>query len=148
MMIVNMEASKSNVDNKITFSGHMRVLEEIFGEIDLVLETNRCSIDMKTCEKYTTINIREICKKFKEKNAFYSPAFLSFKPPLECPLKTANYTSPQSILNLALISLLPLDGYVWLVSIKFVSSDNQNKSKKIILCLNAEVEISKTRTRA
>lgn len=113
---VDFNVSNSNIENKISLSGRMSVSEEIAGELDLVLEVNKCTLDMKNCEKSATVNVREICKKFKDKNAFYYSVFSSIKPQLQCPIKAGNYSSEQSTIELSMISLLPLDGYIWLVT--------------------------------
>lgn len=138
---------QKSANNDIVYSGKLVVLEEIKSEIDLVLETNRCSLDMKTCEKSTTLNIRKICPKLKEKDQLYSKAISMIEPPLECPIKPGNYTSKQSSIEFKKVALLPIDGYVWIVTIKLVSSGTGNKAKRLILCLNAEVKIIKTRIR-
>lgn len=132
----------------IQFAGYMEVHEEIPGDIDFALETNRCSLDMKICEKFTTVNVKGVCKTFKEKDKFYSSILATIKPPLECPLKPDNYTAKQAIIDLKHVSLLPIDGYIWLVTLKFVTSSKGSRAKKLIMCVNAEVKIIKTRVQA
>lgn len=119
--------------------------EEVLGDIEFVLGASKCTLDMKTCEKYPTTNIREMCKKFQERNAFYSSALSNFKPPLKCPLKPGNYTLSESRMDLAPVAFIPLDGFVWIVTFKFVSTEKVSQNKKIVMCLNSEVKIVKTR---
>lgn len=127
------------------YSGTIVVVEEVPGEIELVLESNKCSLDMKTCEKYDIINVREMCKKFQDKHAFYSNIFTHIKPTLECPIKPGNYTLEESSLDLRPFALFPVDGYIWVSSFKFVSGQKGIKGKKVVMCINAEVKILKTR---
>lgn len=134
----------TNID-KMKYSGTIAVSDEVPGEIDLVMEYNKCSLDMKTCEKYDIINIREMCKKFQDKNAFYSNIFAHIKPPLKCPIKPGNYTLEESSLDLAPFALFPIDGYIWVLSFKFASGEKGIKGKKVVMCLNAEVKIIRTR---
>lgn len=130
----------SNI-NKLKFSGNIAVSEEIPGEIELVFEPNKCTLDMKTCEKYGNINIREMCSKFEDKSAFYSATFAAIKPAFKCPIQPGNYTWESSTLELTPLAMFPLDGFVWVASIKLVSSVKRSKTKKTVLCLNSETKI-------
>jgi hypothetical protein len=110
-----------------------------------VFESNRCSWDMKTCHKETTINLKDICSKLQDKYAFYSEFLSSFNPKLECPIKAGNYTKDKSELDLSLLALLPLDGYMFMANIKLIASNKESKVKKIALCMNVEAKVSKIR---
>lgn len=145
-MVVDLKLPRSNTNNKITMSGSIVVSQQVSGQIDLVLESNKCSFDMKSCEKLTTINIKDMCKKFKD--ALYSSAFSSIQPPLECPIKPGNYTIKDSTIELSMVSLLPIDGFVYVTSIKLVSSENGGKTKRIVFCLNSEMKIVRTRVKS
>jgi hypothetical protein len=101
---------KSNID-KIDYSGYIIVKEEIKGDLVLVLDASRCSLDMKTCEKYSNRNFRDMCSRFHEKNAFYTSSFASINPPLDCPLQPGNYSLGESTIDLTLFSIFPYDGY-------------------------------------
>lgn len=146
-IIINISTPLSNI-NKLDVAGTLTVLHDITGHIELVVETVKCSPDMVKCDKYSTINIREMCKKFKDTNSFYSDVFRSINPPLICPLKQGNYTIGASTFHLERISMIPLDGYVWLITFKLVASDNGQKPKKFVLCLNSETKITKIRLAA
>lgn len=143
-IILNMTTPSSNI-NKLDVEGHIYVMHDIVGDVELVVETNKCSVDMQKCDKYSTIIVRDMCKKFQEQNAFYSDVFRSIHPPFRCPIKKGNYTVSNSTFEMSRIAMLPLDGYVWVISFKWVSSINGEKPKKVILCLNSETKISKIR---
>lgn len=145
-MSISINIPKGGI-GKIAYSGLITVTEEVPGDIELVVESSKCSLDMKDCEKYSNINIHGMCQKFNEKKAFYSGALASIKPPLKCPLKPGNYTLEESELDLTPVSMIPLDGFIWVVTFKFVSSEAGSKTKKIAMCLNSETKIVRTNKR-
>lgn len=147
-MKIFLRLPKSNLDNQILFQGDIIVSEEISGNIDFVLENYKCNLDMTKCDQAINQNIPEICKKFKEKNTFYSKAFQSIQPPMECPIKPGNYTLGPILLDLTIVSMLPIDGYVWIVNFKLASSVKGNKTKKLAMCLNSEVKVIKRRVKS
>lgn len=129
--------------NKLSLHGYITVHQEISGEVDLIMETNKCSLDMKKCEKYSNRTFQKMCDRFKQKNAFFSSAFSSVEPTLQCPIKTGNYTMNNSTFDLTPLTILPLGDNVWVMMFKFISAENGSKRKKISLCLNVEVKILK-----
>lgn len=135
---------KSNI-NKVAYSGYIHVKEEITGELVLVLDTSRCSLDMKKCEKYSNRNFRNMCTRFHEQNKFYTSSFSNISPPFDCPIRPGNYSLGQSSVDLSLFSFLPLDGYIWVVNYRFVSIDEGGKSRRIVMCANSEIKIAKVR---
>lgn len=145
-MVFDLKSPKSNTNNKVPISGTIEVSELVSGQIDLALESNKCSLDMKSCEKFTTINVKDMCKKFKD--ALYSNAFSSIQPPLDCPIKPGNYTLKDSILDLSMFSLLPIDGFIYVASVKLVSSENGGKTKRIVFCMNIETKIMRIRVKS
>lgn len=142
LMSVHLIIPGSNL-NVVTLSGYVNVKQDIQGDMELVLESNRCTFDMKTCEKFPSPTIRELCRKFNTKNAFYSSFFDNIKPTVKCPLKAGNYTINKTKLDLSPIYALPLDGYVWISKIKVLAKDKNNK-KRIEMCMNTETKIIRT----
>jgi hypothetical protein len=135
--------------NKISFNGTIKVNEEFNGDIDFSIEASRCSLDMKTCEKYSALIIREMCKKLKDKKAFYYSALEQISPPFQCPFKAGIYTIAPLSIDLSLLSLFSyLDGYVWVVTFRLVLYDSESKTKKTIFCINSETKITKTRIKS
>ena len=55
------------------------------------------------------------------------------------------YATKDSIFDLTSISVLPSEGYTWVVTIKGVSGDGKNK--KLVMCMQVEAKISKVRER-
>lgn len=142
-MMLHLNFPEKNI-NKIMYSGYIEITEEITGEIELVLEVNKCDLEIKACEKYNSLKIGGMCQKFKDKNAFYSSGLSTIKPPLKCPIKPGNYSMENSAIDLSLVSVFPLDNFAWIVIFKFVAADS-NKSKKTVMCINSETKIFKTR---
>lgn len=135
------------LDSKLRGSGILEVKEKIWGPLDISLENNRCSIDMKNCEKFMTFNIKEVCKKFSDSMPLYANVFKNIRPPLKCPVEPGNYTIPPAELDISIMSLMPLDGYVYLTSFKVSSGVNGGKSKKIAWCLSIETKIERIRVK-
>lgn len=146
-MAIQMSIPKSNI-NTLTMSGLIVATQEVPGEIEFTIEANKCTLDMKSCEKYTSVSVRDMCKKFESKGAFYSNAFASVQPPLQCPIKPGNYTMKESRFDLSLLSVLPLDGFIWVVTFKLISAESGSKKKKIAMCLNSETKIFRTSRRS
>lgn len=144
-MQIELKIPKSNTNNKVMLSGIITVSEEISGQVDLVIEANKCSLDMSNCEKAPAVNIKDMCGKFK--SPFYATAFASIQPPLACPIKPGNYTMRECAIELSMIALLPLDGFIYVTSMKMVASENGGKKKRLIFCLNAETKIFKIRVK-
>lgn len=115
--------------------------------MEFSIESNKCTLDMTTCEKYASTTLRGMCKIFVKKNAFYSSFFENITPPLVCPLKTGNYTIVETKLDLTALSVLPLDGFVWVSTLKVLAMEPGLKKKRIVLCLNTETKIIRTNIR-
>lgn len=143
-MVTNFSFPKSNI-NKLMLSGIITVKEDIKGDIDFTIESTRCDWNMTNCAIFSSTTIKDMCKKFTEKNKFYTSAFERIKPSLKCPIKTGNYLLEESSIDLLTFAMLPFDGYVWVVTFKMASGDIKNKTKKLIMCLNTEIKISRAK---
>ena len=118
----------------------------ISGQIDLAVETNRCSLDMKNCDRLANANFKDICAKFKD--PLFTSLFNRIQPPLQCPVAVRNYTLLESTLDLTVISFLPIDGFNIINSIKLVLVENGGKKKRVVFCLNSETKIVKVRAKS
>jgi hypothetical protein len=145
---LHMILPKSTTNNLIPFSGYIEVKENVTGDLEFSIESSRCTLDLKKCEKYSNINFRDVCKKFVEKNTFYSGFFTGIKPPLKCPLQPGNYSLVESAIDLNIITFFPLDGFVWVVTFSLVSTESEKKTKKIAMCVNSETKIVKMAKRS
>jgi hypothetical protein len=130
--------------DKFTFDGGTVVVnEDILGDIDLVIEGNRCTLDMKSCEKYPTLKIPGLCKLISVKKAFYLSVLDKVTPRPKCPAKAKNHTISSCSMDMTVLKMLSIDGYVWIV--KSTLSSNDGKIRKKIACLNVEVKVTKDR---
>lgn len=143
-MKIKMNMPRFNTE-KIPITGLITVNKEVTGAIDFVIESNKCNFNLTSCTRTNAFNFAGMCDMFKEKNAFYSPIFDSIEPSLRCPIKPGNYTLRESILDLSPVRYFPMDGFVHVTTFRLVSGAKGNKPKKIVLCLNTEVKIFKTR---
>lgn len=147
---MELEIPKSNSGNKIAFSGLIVVSEKLFGPIDYSMDCSRCSLDMKSCEKYGIFNIKDVCRKLNDTSTFYSKIIKSFEPPIRCPIESGNYTILPSVMNLDLLEHLPIDNYVYIANAKMVSMVKMNgtKTKNLAHCSNMEMKVVKTRVQS
>lgn len=137
---IQINTPKSNI-NSMTYSGLIVVKNDLQGNLDLILEVNRCSLDMNTCEKYPGATIRDLCGKFLDKKAFYTSFLDNIKPALRCPIKAGNYTINEIKVDLTVFSAFPLDGYVWLATLRTIFSDPSLKRKRVAMCIMSEVRV-------
>lgn len=130
-----------SIINSGIFSGNVSVTEDILGDIDFVLESTQCSLDLKVCTKNNNFNYKGICKSFKEKHAFYSSFLNSFKPNFDCPIRAGNYTLPETSIDLGFAKIFPIDGYVFIETWKWVATDKKTKAKRTVMCYCTEAKI-------
>lgn len=147
-IMVDLKVPKLNFNDKITVSGVIMVSETVCGPLDLSLDSSRCTLDMKNCEKYNIINLREVCKNLFNSTLIYSNVLASITPPLKCPILPGNYTIQETELDLAILAYAPFDGYIYITSIKLASTNKVAKTRKILFCLNVETKIVKIRVKS
>ena len=128
--------------NGVSFSGVGWTNNEIPGDFTLALEFTRCSLDLKFCEKWKNVNVKEMCAKFVDKNMFFADVMNAIKPKLECPIKAGNYTLDRTSLVFTALRMFPMEGHVWVITGKFISFVKESKTKKVILCMNGEVKVT------
>ncbi|CRK88020.1 CLUMA_CG001806, isoform A [Clunio marinus] len=118
----------SLVVNTLNISGLIIVDEEIVGDLSFSVEANKCSLNMTACEKYPIVSLRNFCQRFNEKDKVYSAIFDNIQPRIQCPIKPGNYTISPATLDLSIFNLVPLDGFVWVTTFKFISiSENEEE---------------------
>ena len=136
--------------NAVNMSGYIFVANEAFihdvSDMTLVLEASRCSLDLKNCVRNANFNIKDVCRKMADFKAAYSNIFEAFTPKIACAVP-GNFTLPPTKLDLVPLKYLPLDGYVWILNFKLVYYNTQKKTKKNIMCMICELEISRGRLR-
>lgn len=101
----------STPDYKLGFNGHLIITKDVPGPIELIIESNRCDLKMKACERYDLFSIGGMCEKFKSKNTFFAGTLSKINPPIVCPVKTGNYTFDNAEFDLNIVSRLPMDGW-------------------------------------
>ncbi|CRK89259.1 CLUMA_CG003018, isoform A [Clunio marinus] len=129
--------------NRVTFSGYIDVEREITSISEVLVETNRCDIEMKTCEKLFPVRFTDLCKKINDKTAFYYEVFAAIHPPLKCPIEVNRYTANNCSVDLSALSFLPLRDHVWRTKTKLFSG--KGKAREIIFCLASEMKIVQVR---
>lgn len=135
----------AGIDDHIYYSAVLDVGSRVSGPLDISIESNRCDLAMKQCDKHPTVKFTDICRRLKDKNAFYAGAMSGIKPPFECPMKIQKYIAADSSLDLTVLSIMPISGYVWLINIRM--SSGEGKHKELVLCTLMEVRIIRSKGR-
>lgn len=142
-MIVNLFATNKTIDG-VEISAEITIKNKIDATLQFDIFASRCSMDMKDCFKFsTTPPFGNLCSMFVEKGAYYTKIFENIKPEWKCPLQPGNYTMRKTFIDLSVVSFLPLDGSIWMTTFKILDE----KSKKVIMCINSETKIVRKRVR-
>lgn len=130
--------------NQFNVSGKIQVKEKVDGKLKFTIETVKCSMDMKECQRYVApLTFNDLCEMFERKFRFYTSTFESFEPPLRCPIIPGNHTLSTTTVDLGFVAIIPLDGSMWVTTFKVINS----KTDEIIMCLNSETKIVRKRVR-
>lgn len=133
----------SGID-KFNISGDIQVVEKITGNLQFTVETVKCSMNMKECQRYVApVTFDNMCEIFNRKMRFYTIIFESIEPQLKCPIMPGNHTINPLTVDLGAISIFPLDGSMWVITFKIIDKN----TKKMIMCLNSETKIVRKRVK-
>ncbi|CRK88022.1 CLUMA_CG001808, isoform A [Clunio marinus] len=118
----------------INFSGVFHIREDIIGAITFTIDSNKCSLDMRKCEKFfDSLSLNSFpLKSFVDvlrKNICF---ILFIEPPFVCPFKPGDYTLKPTILDLSITDTFRLEGFFWVVNFKLIAVSNKGKTKKRI----------------
>ncbi|CRK89252.1 CLUMA_CG003011, isoform A [Clunio marinus] len=131
-----------NVSTKfMNISGVFHVREDILGALTFTLESNKCSLDMKNCEKHLNFSFKDVCRRFEEKHMFYSAIFDRIAPPLICPLKAGDHILNPSVLDLSILDIFRAEGFIWITNLKIIAVSNKGKTKKNVFCMDVETKV-------
>lgn len=133
--------TSSGIANKVFYSGFADVTNEISGPIDFTIETTRCDVDMKKCEKLPSQKVLGVCQKLNDKKTFYHGAISTMQPPLACPLKPQKYVATNSSIDLSAIAFLPISGHVWHLVVKLYSGEK--KERNMVMCVTIKIKITR-----
>lgn len=137
---VELSLPRSAFDSAMV-SGRVVVSEIISNDIEFVIENRRCTIDMKTCERYRDFETSGLCSNLKEKNEFYSRIIDAVHPKIECPIQPANYTFKDTPFDLSFAKLFPIDGHVFVQKYKLAELNKSSKTKRTINGLYFRVKV-------
>lgn len=101
----------SSFNNTISFNGSFSVVTNINGIINLELETTRCKMLHKQCQKFSKVKFDDICGKFFNSKVLGDRFVSAVKPKLECPFKKGVYHTENVVLDLEFAAKLPFDGW-------------------------------------
>lgn len=96
----------------IKLTGSVTISEKINGNMDFTLDASRCDYSMKSCEKYQSLKVPDMCSVFNNPLPILSSALKSISPPIKCPIVPAIYTIKDTFLDLKMFNLVPIDGVV------------------------------------
>lgn len=124
----------------------MNVTKKIMGPLEIIIDVNRCDLEMKHCEKYPGHHFKEVCKRLMDTKSFYYGSLSGVQPPLVCPMLPQLHEVKNQLLDLSAISLIPISDYIWIATIKMISSSD-TKRKEVQLCLLVEMKITRSRSK-
>jgi hypothetical protein len=139
-----------NLNNIFNAAGTAIVSEKLYGPMDLSYEINRCTSDMKSCEKFLTFNVRQICQKLQNVQnslSFIGKAVANITPTLKCPVEAGNYTLKKTEIDLKKYSFLPIDGFILNLVVKLVTTIPATKTRAVASCVKVEFGVEKIRVR-
>lgn len=125
--------------DKISYSGYLDISKDVYGPLEISIDLNRCDLEMKKCEKLPTQKHKNVCRNLNVKKTFYHNAWKTLDPPLECPFRAQRYTATNSSMDLTPFTLLPLSGYMWIITAKLYSGDE--KARQVALCLDLNMKV-------
>jgi hypothetical protein len=141
-IVLTLNLSSTNI-NVINILGNVVVSNNISGDFELNIEANKCDLDFSNCQKYVNANIKEMCAKFEEEGKFFSTIFPMMEPAFLCPINAGFYSLDKTFVDMGSLRVLNLDGFVWVVKFKLIAVNPDTKLKKVALCVNSEIKITK-----
>ncbi|CRK89254.1 CLUMA_CG003013, isoform A [Clunio marinus] len=116
----------------MNMSAVLHIRENIPGNLTFTAETNKCSLDMKNCEKYLDVGVMEldlikifsfkdVCRLIEDKNMFYSAALTNIAPPLICPFKAGDHILKPSVLDLSIGEMFRAEGFIWVANFRLIA---------------------------
>lgn len=141
-VVTNFTIANGTYD-RLEFSGYFKVLKDL-GDIEVRLEASKCSLDLKTCDRYPFPSDANACNVLQLKGKYYTEIIQSIEPTFQCPIKSGTYTiNPLNFKFPAVLSRLPLSGYIWISSLKFVDKQSRN----LVACFSFQVKFITKRIR-
>ena len=128
--------------NKFRFSGYVDVSTQITPPLEFTIDVNKCDQGMKKCEKNPTQKLKKPCQRLTDTRAFYYPTLTSIQPKIECPIIAQRYTATNATLDLSPFTYLPINGYIWVISLKLFSGID--KARELAMCVEINLKTSKT----
>lgn len=108
------------------------------------LEVGRCTLDMNKCEKFLVFNARGICKQIAT-NTWFQSMLKKYDLPLACPMMPGNVTVRNYEVKGDLLAFTPLDGYIYNIVLKLITTDPKTKRKIVATCVQLEGKVEKIR---
>jgi hypothetical protein len=147
LMFIQPDVPEQNLNDIFNAAGSAIVSEKLYGPMDLSYQINRCTSDMKNCEKFLTFNVRNVCQKFQDSLSFIGKAVANITPPMKCPIEVGNYTLKKTEIDLKKYSFLPIDGFILNLVVKLVTTIPSTKTRAVATCVKVEFEVDKIRVR-
>ncbi|XP_055600313.1 uncharacterized protein LOC129749374 [Uranotaenia lowii] len=122
--------------NVVQLHGNFNVTETIQEPLEMALITNRCSMDMKSCEQFNKMTVSRLCSVLSNEKNMWTSFYKSVDPDLRCPFQPGIYKFINSSSDLSFFRNFPLEGFRWQVYMKFYTT--KNKAKREIFCLTIQ----------
>jgi hypothetical protein len=137
---VNITFTNGTIE-KIEAFGSINVSEEL-NNLESTAEIFQCSFDMKSCNRYPTPVVTNICEKIERKTVIYGAALDAIEPKLICPVKVGVYNVRKVLIDFpSVFSMVPLEKYAWIATFKYIDG----KSRSVKACINFEAKFLRKR---
>jgi hypothetical protein len=137
---VNLTFTNGTIEKFEAF-GSVNVSEEL-NNLDASSEIFKCSFDMKSCDRYPTPAVTDVCGRIDRKTVFYAAALEAIEPKFVCPLKVGVYNVRKVLIDFpSVLTILPLEKYVWIAKFKYIDA----KSRNAKACVNFEAKFLRKR---
>lgn len=101
---------------------------------------------MSRCDHFDTLIVRDICRVLNQKNRMWTDFIDHTQPKAKCPFTENSIKVMNATVDLGFVSYLPLEGFLWINSLKLYKSVESVQHEKVLLfCIMSEAHITKTR---
>uniref|UniRef100_A0A336LRL5 CSON015184 protein n=1 Tax=Culicoides sonorensis TaxID=179676 RepID=A0A336LRL5_CULSO len=125
-----------NEKNGVKMSGSFTVRNEIKGDMDMQLDTRRCTPEGRQCSSFTNNTITSICDSLKKNIIFGDKMETLTTPSLTCfPLKPGKYVISDFLFDGSSIQYLPIEGHQWSVRALIYAGGKPHTTKYFLGCI-------------
>lgn len=129
------------VNETLSFTGKIHILELMPMNIELELGLTRCNIDKTGCNAFDRMIFPRICEKMGTKTSVAYKITKGISPTPSCPFAIGVYElTNNSSMALDIFKMLPIEGYLWKLQCAFFEKKGPKRVRPIA-CVEYEVTV-------